>query len=243
MPEIVSVILFSLIAAVVTGLGVVPLKFVDIIPKRLMNLSGAFVSGMLLAAAFSLINEGIKSSTPLTAAGIILGLILIILNWKYFDSRNHPGIADLPRANALKSIIILGVMTAHSFAEGIAIGLSFGNTHTFGLLISVIIALHNIPEGLAIGIVLVQKGVKVWKAGFWAIFTSLPQPLTAAAAFLLAGTFKPFLPLGLGIAAGAIVWIIGSEVLPDACGDTQPQSIGTAMTIGVAVMLLFQFLI
>lgn len=170
-------------------------------------------------------------------------MLLIIFNWKFFNKHKHPDIADLPKADVLKSIMILGVMTAHSFAEGIAIGLSFGSSDSFGFLIFIVIALHNISEGLAIGTVLVQKGVKVWKAGLWAIFTSLPQPLTAAAAFLLASTFKPFLALGLGIAAGAIIWVIGAEVLPDACGKVLPRSIGTAITIGVAVMLLFQFLI
>jgi len=66
MSEIIIVILFSLIAAFATGLGALPLFFVKNFSRRRLSLSGAFVSGMLLAAAFSLINAGIKSSVFLT---------------------------------------------------------------------------------------------------------------------------------------------------------------------------------
>jgi ZIP family zinc transporter len=244
MPNITIVILYSSIAAVATGLGVIPLIFTKNISKRWMSLASALASGLLLAAAFDLINEGTKDNVSLALIGVVTGSALITLSRKWLEKHKTPDIGDLAKANLLKAFIIVGVMTIHSFAEGIAVGLSFGgNNQSFGFLISAVIALHNVPEGLAIGLVLVPKGVKIWKAGFWSIFSSLPQPLMAVPAFLLVIVLKPFLPFGLGLAAGAIIWMIGAEVLPDACGETSPSSIGVALTVGVVLMLAFQSII
>jgi zinc transporter ZupT len=65
----------------------------------------------------------------------------------------------------------------------------------------------------------------------------------AVPAFLLVVVFKAFLPFGLGLAAGAMIWMIGAEVLPDACHKTSPGKIGIALTVGVVFMMVFQFLI
>ncbi len=243
MSNITTVILYSTVAAVATGLGVIPLAFSKNIPKRWMSLASALASGLLLAAAFNLINAGTNNNTPLTIIGVVAGLTLITISRKWLEKRDAPEVGELAQADVLKAIIIVGVMTIHSFAEGIAIGLSFGKGQSFGFLISLVIALHNVPEGLAIGLILIPKGVKIWKAGLWSIFSSLPQPLMAVPAFLLVIEFERFLPFGLGLAAGAMIWMIGAEVLPGACDKASPQSIGIALTVGVILMMTIQFLI
>jgi zinc transporter, ZIP family len=244
MPDITTVILYSSMTAAATGLGVIPLILTKNISKKSMSLASAVASGLLLAAAFDLINEGTKYNVSLTLIGVVAGSALISLSRKWLGKRKTPDIGDLAEADLLNAMIIIGVMTIHSFAEGIAVGLSFGgNNQSFGFLISLVIALHNVPEGLAIGLVLVPKGVKIWKAGFWSIFSSLPQPLMAVPAFLLVTVLKPFLPFGLGLGAGAIIWMIGAEVLPDACNKTSPNSIGVALTLGVVLMMAFEFIL
>lgn len=65
----------------------------------------------------------------------------------------------------------------------------------------------------------------------------------AIPAFAVAGAFEPFLPFGLGLGAGAMIWMIGAEVLPAACGKTSPRSIGAALTACVALMLAIQYAI
>jgi len=96
--------------------------------------------------------------------------------------------------NFQPALLILGIMTAHSFAEGIGVGVSFAGDEGLGVFITTAIAFHNVPEGLAIALVLVPRGTPVWKAALWAIFTSLPQPLMAAPAFVFVDWFRPVLP-------------------------------------------------
>jgi zinc transporter ZupT len=117
---------------------------------------------------------------------------------------------------------------------------SFGGGREFGAFISLAIAVHNIPEGLAIALVLIPKGVKPWKAALWAIFSSLPQPLVAVPAFLFVQVFEPFLPIGLGLAAGAMIWMVISELIPDAIEDAPKEQVATIVTVAVAAMTAFQ---
>lgn len=243
MPNITTVVLYSAFTAIATGLGVIPLLFAKSIPARLMSLASALASGLLLAAAFELIDKGTTVNAATTLIGIIVGLALITFSRKWLEELASPDVGELAKADVLKATMMVGVMTIHSFPEGIALGLALGKGLSFGFLISLVIALHNIPEGLAIGLVLVPQGVKTWKAALWSIVSSLPQPLMAVPAFLLVSAFEPFLPFGLGLAAGAMIWMIGAEVLPDACGKASPRSIGVALTVGVVLMLVIQLLV
>jgi len=177
MATLLTVFLYSSLTALATGLGVIPLVFAKAIPTRLMSLASALASGLLLAATFQLINKGTAANAATTLIGIIVGLALITLSRKWLEGRASPDVGELAKADVLKAVVMVGVMTIHSFPEGIAVGLALGKGLSFGFLISFVIALHNIPEGLAIGLVLVPQGVKIWKAGLWSIFPSLPQPL------------------------------------------------------------------
>lgn len=243
MPTITTVGFYAAVTAVITGVGVIPLIFWKAVPSRLMSLASALASGLLLGAAFELIGKGTAENAGATIIGLILGLVFIAISRKWLEKRAVPEVGELAQADMLKAVVMIGVLTLHSFPEGIAVGLSLGKGLSFGFLITLVIALHNIPEGLAVGLVLVPKGVTTWKAGLWSIFTSLPQPLMAVPAFLLASIFKPALPFGLGLAAGAMIWMIGAEVLPDACGKASPRSIGAALTVGVVMMLSIRLLV
>lgn len=84
---------------------------------------------------------------------------------------------DIKGADATKVILVVGIMTLHSFGEGSGVGVSFAGSKgvTQGLLITLAIAVHNIPEGLAVSMVLASRGVSPQNAMLWSVITSLPQ--------------------------------------------------------------------
>jgi zinc transporter ZupT len=125
----------------------------------------------------------------------------------------------------------------------VGVGVSFGGGQELGVYITLAIAIHNIPEGLAISLVMVPRGTSALKAGWWSVFSSLPQPLMAVPAFLLVSVFTPFLAPGLGFAAGAMLWMVASELIPEARRDAPiPIVIGT-LALSIAAMLCFQALL
>ncbi|WP_323676243.1 ZIP family metal transporter [Halorubellus sp. PRR65] len=137
--------------------------------------------------------------------------------------------AAFAEADLKKLVLILGVLTVHSFPEGVAIGVSFaelgldGGVTMFGLAIPVLaifmtiaISIHNIPEGLAISIPLRSMDVSEWRMVGAAVFSSLPQPIGAVIAFLFVRVAEEFLPFGFGFAAGAMVYLVLTEFVPEA---------------------------
>ena len=99
---------------------------------------------------------------------------------------------DIKGADASKVILVVGIMTLHSFGEGSGVGVSFAGSKGFsqGLLITIAIAVHNIPEGLAVSMLLSSKGVSPQKAMLWSIITSLPQVCFLFVLLLSSGNMK-----------------------------------------------------
>jgi zinc transporter, ZIP family len=198
----------------------------------------------MLAASFGLVYEGAVYGLWRTLLGVVLGLGFIVLTRALLQHDEHPAVfASMGGLNARKALLIVGVMTLHSFTEGVGVGVSFGGGQDLGLFITVAIAVHNIPEGLAISLVLVPRGLGVGRAALWSIFSSLPQPLMAVPAFLFVDLFEPLLPGGLGFAGGAMIWMVFSELVPDALDETSSNLVAIVITLSIAAMVAFQFLI
>ena len=235
-----TVLFAATLTAIATGLGALPFVFTRNFSRYWLAMANAAAAGLMLAASHGLIQEGSQLNLGRTLAGILLGLGLIFVANRLIERKDAVDVADLSGANARKALLILGVMTAHSFAEGVGVGVSYGGGEQLGTFITFAIAVHNIPEGLAISLVLIPRGTPVWKAGGWSIFTSLPQPLMAVPAFLFVMFFQPLLPVGLGLAAGAMIWMIFSELVPDALKDASASAVGVAVTLAFAAMIAFQ---
>ena len=234
-----AVFLYALATAAATGLGALPFLFVRRMPRSWLGVSNALAAGLMGAASWTLLDEGFQYDGAYTLLGGAAGFVFIALTNRALRGR-HVHWGELPNADALKILFILGIMTLHSFTEGIGVGVSFGGGDVLGLYITAAIALHNIPEGLAISLVMIPLGTPVWKAALWSIFTSLPQPLMAVPAFLFVETFRDVLPAGLGFAAGAMTWMIAAELLPSALRDARRAQVAGAIAVAVILMLLFQ---
>lgn len=237
-----SVFLYALLTAVATGLGALPFLFTRRVLERHLGLANAAAAGLMLAASFGLIYEGVVSHLGRTLIGVVLGLLFIQLSHRYLQGR-EVGFAGMNRLDARKALMMVGIMTLHSFAEGVGVGVAFGGGEALGVFITLAIAVHNIPEGLAISLVLIPRGVGVLGAALWSVFSSLPQPLMAVPAFLFVEAFAPALPVGLGFAAGAMIWMAVAEILPEALKEAEAEGVATVLTLAVALMVAFQILL
>jgi zinc transporter, ZIP family len=241
---VATVFLLALLTAVATGLGALPFAFAKHPTRRWLGASNAVAAGLMLAASFGLIYEGVNHGLFRTLAGALLGLGFIVAARRLLRQNEHPAVfAGMGGLDARKALLIVGVMTVHSFTEGVGIGVAFGGGEALGLFISLALAVHNIPEGLAISLVLVPRGVGWVRAAWWSIFSSLPQPLMAVPAFLFVEVFRELLPYGLGFAAGAMIWMVFSELVPDALEEASENLIAVVITLSIVAMVAFQVLI
>lgn len=242
-PTVLIVAVAALITALATGLGAIPLLFVKQLSRQWLALANAAAAGLMLAACHGLIVEGFAFSAPRTLIGLLLGLVFILASEHVLRGKDDISIADVEGADARRILMIVGIMTLHSAAEGVGVGVAYGDGRGLGDFITAAIALHNVPEGLAISLVMVPRGASVLKAAGWSIFSSLPQPLLAVPAFLFVLAFKPFLPIGLGLAAGAMFWMVFAELIPEANEEADPRWVGVTVTASFTLMLGVQTLL
>ena len=240
---VLDVLLYTGLTATATALGAIPFIWAKSMAREWVGLAGALAVGLMLAASFQLFDEGLTIGVPRVAVGVVVGMVFIMLSQKFVDDREEFTVGELEGADALKALLIVGVMTLHSFAEGVGLGVSFGRGMDFGISIVIAIAVHNVAEGLAISLVLVSRGVAIWKAALWSMFSSLPQPLLAVPAFLFVETFQFYLPVGLGLAAGAMIWMATAELLPDAFEDSSATRVATVLTLSLGAMLILQMVV
>lgn len=238
-----TVLLAALVTALATGLGALPFYFVSSFSLTWVSLANAVAAGLMFAATHGLIAEGIALSPARLILGILTGLAGIVAAKRLLGNHEALEIANLSGLDARRAFLIIAVMTAHSFAEGVGVGVSFGGSDALATFITAAIAVHNIPEGLAISLILVPRGTPVWQAALWSIFSSLPQPIAAVPAYLFVETFDTFLPVGFGIAAGAMIWMVFSELIPEANEHASPSTVGVVVTLCFAAMLAFQYLV
>lgn len=264
MSWITLVFVYALITAICTWLWSVPFAFLKNVSAKTLGKINAIAASLMIAASIGLMYEAlaswevIKSWTnrniaefyfwvPYVAWWVAIGtlawLYFILRSEKKLSKYNNLSIDMLTWVDAKKALLILWVMTLHSFSEGIAIWVSFGPSMAFGIFIAIALALHNIPEWLAISATMVPKGMKRRKAWLRSIFSSLPQPLMAIPAYLFVDYFAPFLPLWLWFAAGAMLWMSFSELLPDAFQEAKKETVASIITIGILSMLIFQTLL
>ncbi|KAL3783847.1 hypothetical protein ACHAWO_011443 [Cyclotella atomus] len=251
-PTIHTVFYYGWISAVSTGLGVLPLCLISNMKEYYIGVSNAIAAGMMMAASYSLFVEGCGfndaaddsnwSSGARTALGCALGLMFILGTKSFLERNEDVKLGALSGADTKKILLIVFVMTLHSFSEGVGIGVSFGGEHgqQLGVFISASLAVHNIPEGLAVAIVLLPRKVSKATAALWCVVTSLPQPIMAVPSFMFVHTFLPVLPVGLGFAGGAMMWVAIMELLVEAYEDTDLITTGVASSLALGVMMKIQ---
>jgi len=247
MADVLTVFAAASVTAVTTGLGALPFIFYSSMHPRLLGLANALAAGMMLGASITLFLEGLSDLTSscviLNLGGLWLGVLLMVISRRSLESFDEAEkwsllVGKSNGVDARRILLVYGAMLVHSFAEGVSIGISFAGSDRLARMVTLSLAIHNIPEGLAISIVLIRQSVPVSNAAMWCIVSSLPQPLMAIPAFVSVQFFKTFLPLGLGFASGAMGYVCLTELIPESRKETKNDlSVFTVLVFSALLML------
>jgi ZIP family zinc transporter len=235
-----SVLAAAAVTALATGLGALPFLLARRPSRSWLGIANGLAAGFMVGASVGLLWQGSAYGPGRTAAGAVAGALFIAATRHRLGRNREPHFGAVRGVDAARMLLIVGVMTIHSFTEGVGVGVAFGGGETLGVVIALAIAIHNVPEGLAISLVLVPRGVSVGRAAAWSVFSSLPQPLMAVPAFVFVETFEPVLPFGLGFAAGAMLWMVSVELLPEAVREAPPRAVIAVGAVSAAAMVALQ---
>ena len=247
----------GLLASVACGLGALPLLIKNLNVERHIGIGYAFAGGLMFSASvYNLLLPALNlgGTTPsisvvfLSLLGLISGSALI---WGLgcFLTPQRLGSSALKRIGGRREVLILIAMAFHSIPEGVAVGVGYGSIdqlsdpRDLGHYIAFAIAIHNIPEGLAVAIPFRANGTSIHHCFFLAFLTSLPQPIAAVPASLLVWMFKPLMVPFLGFAAGAMMFLVIVELIPDALKDGSPSQIAWAFILGFGCLIGIQVIL
>jgi ZIP family zinc transporter len=235
----------SLLAGLATGAGALPVLFTKRISDKLLDVMLGFSAGVMLAAtAFSLIVPAIDLGGPFVAVfGIILGALVLHLIDR-FVPHFHPALgAEGPPSRLSKVWLFVLAITIHNFPEGLAVGVSFGGGDiAAGLVIATAIGLQNMPEGLAVALPLVREGYSRRKSLLYGTLTGLVEPLGGLLGVALVSIFMPVLPWGLAFAAGAMLFVVSDEMIPESHRKGFEREATFGLIAGFVVMMLLDTL-
>lgn len=236
----------SLLAGMCTGIGALPLIFVDKISKVFEDLLLGFAAGiMLFAASFSLILPALHSGGigqvifGLISGAILIGIIeQIIPNINMGQVRN----TDFKNKELAKTFMMIAAIAIHNIPEGFAIGAGYATgNNSRGSILALAMGIQNMPEGLVVSAPLVQKGYSKKKAILFAFFAGMGEPIAATIGILAGSVIQPYMPFTLALAAGAMYYVVSHELIPEShCHGNQVKAT-FGVIAGFIVMLLIEY--
>ncbi|OAI18664.1 hypothetical protein A1359_04730 [Methylomonas lenta] len=240
--------LASILAGLATGVGALPaLFFKDISPRLFNSMLGAAAGVMLAATAFSLLVPGMDFGEQIwpgkglliVSAGMMLGALFLHFADKKLPHLHFDSVADESLDSLQKISLFIIAITIHNFPEGMSVGVSFGSGDLkSGLVLSIAIALQNIPEGLAVALPLVGLGYNKWKAVGVATLTGLVEPVGGLLGITMVTVFSSILPIAMGFAAGAMLFVISEEIIPETHSKGRSRIATFSLMLGFIIMMM-----
>lgn len=192
-----------------------------------------FAAGVMIAASvWSLLIPAIEEAEAQgtsgwlpSAGGFVLGVAFLML-LDYIMPHLHPG-SDEPegvKSSMKRTTLLISAVTLHNIPEGMAVGLSFALAAqssdpaalTAAMTLAVGMGIQNFPEGAAISLPLRQEGMGKWKAFIYGAMSGIVEPIFGILTVLIAGSITPLMPWLLAFAAGAMLYVVTEELIPEA---------------------------
>ncbi|MGJ7516687.1 ZIP family metal transporter [Pseudomonas baetica] len=239
------------ICALGTALGAVPVLVIRRMPQALSDTLLGFGAGVMLAAtAFSLIVPGIAAAenlgmTPWVSSGLIcfgimlgaFGLFLVDRKVSGASPEMLIGTAEHPVIPPRIWLFVFAII-AHNIPEGMAVGVSAGGGMSDADSLAMGIALQDVPEGLVIALVLAGAGMSRFRAFLIGAASGLVEPVFALLCAWLVSLAELLLPLGLALAAGAMLLVVTHEVIPESRRHGHDKLASLGLLVGFCLMMV-----
>jgi len=235
----------SLLAGLATGAGALPVLFTKKVSDKMLDIMLGFSAGVMLAATFfSLIIPTINQGGVWVAvAGIIIGAITLHLVDRFIP-HFHPALGMEGPSSRLSRVWLFALaITIHNFPEGLAVGVSFGSGDVAaGLVVALAIGLQNMPEGLAVALPLLREGYSRRRSLWYGTLTGLVEPVGGLLGVALVSIFNSILPWALAFAAGAMLFVVSDEIIPESHRKGFERQATFGLVAGFIVMMLLDCL-
>lgn len=251
MNPILAGFIASLLAGLATFLGALPVFLPIHLTQRRQAIALGFGGGVMLAAtAFSLIVPGTDAATSqgasqidaalIMSGGVLLGTAFLWLSNKYLPHEHFYKGSEGVNSQKLRRIwLFILAITIHNFPEGLAVGVHFGaGNPAQGIPLAIGIGLQNIPEGLVVAVSLVAEGYSALYAVGVSLLTGLVEPIGGLLGASVVAIAKPLLPWGMAFAAGAMLFVISDEIIPESHRQGREQEATIGVMIGFVIMML-----
>ncbi len=215
-----------------------------------------FASGVMIAASiWSLIIPAIDMSSNMgklsfipAAVGVLVGILFLLMLDKLIphlhSNSNEP--EGIKKNNLKKATMLVLAVVIHNIPEGMAVGIVFAGALNEGALLtlagafalSIGIAIQNFPEGAIISMPLISEGLSKNKAFLYGVLSGVVEPIGAIVTIMFSGLITPFMPYLLSFAAGAMIYVVVEELIPEA-SQGEHSNIGTiGFSIGFVIMMI-----
>ena len=242
----------SLGAGLATAVGALPIIFTANLDQKWQGILLGLGGGVMLAAtAFSLIVPGKEAAVDLgysetesaliISVGMVLGASLLWLMHNYFPHEHFNKGAEGSKVteNFQRIWLFIIAITIHNFPEGLAVGVGFGDGNiSHGLPLAIGIGLQNMPEGLIVALALRELDYSIKYALGISLLTGLVEPIGGIVGASIVNFGQTFLPWGMAIAAGSMLFVIVDEIIPEIDRESIAQE-GTLGIMGGFVVMMF----
>ncbi|MDO9438455.1 ZIP family metal transporter [Hydrogenophaga sp.] len=253
-PVVMNALIGGSVAALATALGTLPVLFSQRLSERLQDTLFGFGAGVMLAAcAFSLIipaldaaqahaafGGGAWAAGGVVGAAILLGALALLLMDRLLPHEHFIKGREGQSAQKLRRTwLFVFAITLHNLPEGLAIGVGFaGNDGMRANALAMGIAIQDVPEGLVVAAALLAAGYRRGLAVGIGMASGLVEPAGAVLGAAVVGFFGGLLPWGLGFAAGAMLFVISHEIIPESHRKGHESLATMGLILGFVLMML-----
>ncbi|MBQ2873085.1 MAG: ZIP family metal transporter [Bacilli bacterium] len=236
----------TLFTYLLTALGASIVFFFKNISKNIMDAMLGFAAGVMTAASFfSLLSPAIEHAETLNitpwiiiSVGFFSGGLLLFISDKVFNKL-------LSKKNK-RILMLISSITIHNIPEGLAVGIAFGSiyygltgaTTISAILLTIGIGLQNFPEGSAVSIPLLREGMSRKKAFFYGQLSAVVEPIFGVIGAILVLKVRTLLPFFLSFAAGAMIYVVISELIPESQSNKKKEVMAIFTIIGFTIMMI-----